>query len=930
MENLILVTDIGSTKTKALLIQNQGARLSLVAAADEPTTVESPHEDVGIGLFRAVDRMGAEAHFPLREGKKLAVPYYTTSSAGGGLQILVIGLSAADTGQVASAATMGAGGVLLGCFTIDDKVPKVEKIQRMSALSPDLVLMAGGHEGGAIAGVVNMAQLLTEAAPSPKFGPRRLPVVFCGNTAARVFVKETLKERFDVHVTDNIRPSAQELNLRPAIETAQRLFMEHVMQMAPGYQAIADAASVPVIPTPTGVERLLRLLSAGRDENVVLVDMGGATTDVFSVIDGQIERTVSANTGMSFSLSNILKDVGSEAMMRHLDGVDEAPAKDRVLEKTLFPTIHAGDEFGLAVEHALAAEGIGLAFRQHIRLCYLDGERKGIFSRIKSCPFDFTFRTKTGATLKLSDVGTIIGAGGVLAHASNRRAAWILAQGFNPRGVTTLAVDSKFHSPHMGVLSTSHPELALDHYSTRCLEKVCRVITPAGKVREGRPAMKLSGRGTSTSVEGGDFLFVPDGCGLIAGDWEEKESIPLLIDCRRDPLQTFPLDFEKPPIELSSAPPSHHRQTTLTGPEDMTRTFSLAYPGEIEVSPGDKVQPGTLIGQNRLSPPQVYFVDVRRGSKYLAGVSTEEAIAGITVKPGDKVTTGMEVFRLDTRKGITGAVHTMSSPVRGIVTDIIPPGVIRVTELQDYDGKPHTVDIARALGIKPRHVPGHLKVREGDFVQREQLLATGKGSSSPPPSFGQRLPMATRQGSVFVKSPATGTVKKIDTDTGEVTIQYITNPIRLESPIHGTITEVRDNTEVDVSFRATTIEGVLALGRDAYGPLALAPEKGSLSIVRGPISREDIDKSLSAGAAAIIGASISAELISSYLGHTPGVLLTGEEELPASLMVLRGVGEATIESEQWKVISSLVGRHGALFTTTRLRAGVERPKLLVQ
>jgi len=98
MSDLLLVSDIGSTTTKVLLLEASADRLTLVDGADEPTTVESPHSDVRVGLFRAVDRIARKTHQSLRDGDRFLVPYFTTSSAGGGLQILVIALASWDTG----------------------------------------------------------------------------------------------------------------------------------------------------------------------------------------------------------------------------------------------------------------------------------------------------------------------------------------------------------------------------------------------------------------------------------------------------------------------------------------------------------------------------------------------------------------------------------------------------------------------------------------------------------------------------------------------------------------------------------------------------------------------------------------------------------------------------------------------------------------
>lgn len=912
MSGLLLVSDIGSTTTKVLLLEASADRLALVDSADEPTTVESPHSDVRVGLFRAVDRIARKTHHPLRDADRFLVPYFTTSSAGGGLQILVLALASWDTGVVARAVTCGAGGVVLDTFTIDDETPRVEKIQRMSTLSPDLVVMAGGYEDGAVAAVVNMAQLLALSAPRPKYGHGKLPLVFCGNTGARDYVKETLGDGFEVHFAENIRPSGMGLNLRPAIEMVHSLFMDHVMQMAPGYQSVAASTSAPVIPTPSGVERILSLHGGEKGDGIILVDIGGATTDLFSLAGGRVQRTVSANLGMSYSLSNLMSEAGSEMVFRHLPGLPEAVIRDRILEKTLFPTITPEDDFGELVEHACATEGVRLAFGQHMDFSYRR-ERVGFLDRLKlltGCKFDAKFRTiDRSVSFRISDFGTLIGAGGVLAHADPLRAAWILAQGFHPRGVTTLTVDARFHSPHMGVLSTVHPRLALEYYRENCLRTVCRVVTPMHAVKKGRPAMAVSGPDGPVSVMGGDFLYIREGKGVRAGDWEETDTIPLLVDCRIDPTEALPVDFQKLPIRVSVTPATHSRSVVFNEPGEMEHTFKLPYPGEILVKPGDRVEPGTLLGQNRLSPPMVYFLDVRGQAGYTKDLSTAEILSLVTVGPGDEVSPGTVVFRHRVGSGISRAVHEVKSPVRGVVTRVSPPGLISLREIQDYDGKPHVVDVASPLGIKPKHVGGFLKVRRGEFVLRGQALAVGKGL-------------------VTVKSPSAGTVTEIGRKDGTVTVQYVTNPVRMVSPLHGTVSFVVPEHSLSVSFRGVRTEGVLGLGRDVYGALSTVPGKGFLLLQETSLTSEDIARAEGFGVKALICPGIPGEVVSGYLGCDPGVILTGGEDLPVSILAVSGVGSTGFSAEEWHKLSAMSGNHGAVFTTTRIRAGVERPWFL--
>ena len=506
MAERILVSDVGSTTTKLLLLEHDGHMFRSLGSRAVGTTVEKPVEDVCEGFFKGVEQLSIETGVSLlNENGELSVPFHTTSSAGGGLQILVIALTSSDSGAIAGTVAYTAGGVILDTFAIDDDIPRVEKIRKMRHLSPDLVIMAGGYEDGAVAGVVNMAQLVAIAHPRPKYGGDKLPMVFCGNTKARPFIAGMLQDHFSIQYADNIRPDGLNFNLKPAVTEVHRLFMDHVMQMAPGYARLAAMTSSPIIPTPAGVERILSLYSKKVSGDVVVADMGGATTDIFSNVKGEFQRTVAANTGMSYSLSNILHEAGSENVFRHIPHIDRETAGNWVLAKTLFPTSNPGCNTSRSVEGAAAAEGMRLAWRHHLDISYIR-QNVGFTERMRTlgrCKFDEAFKTIHDDKFKISEFAVLIGAGGIMACSDARRAAWILVSGFRPKGLTLLMVDKHFQSPHMGVLSEKYPKEALKYWEEQCLAPVGRVYSPLSKHRN----LKVTTPAGIVTVNSGGFLY---------------------------------------------------------------------------------------------------------------------------------------------------------------------------------------------------------------------------------------------------------------------------------------------------------------------------------------------------------------------------------------------------------------------------------------
>ena len=188
----IIITDIGSTTTKALLLQKKNQRYCFIDYSSSPTTVEFPEEDVKIGIYAAIKSLEERNSINIlnvKSDKKNIVfnnnfTYLTTSSAGDGLQILVIGLTLTTSVLSAMKVAYGVGGVILASIGIDDHRNTLEKLKILNDTHPDIILFCGGVDGGALYGVYRLAEILNIAAPTQKFSKNKIPLIFAGNTEA--------------------------------------------------------------------------------------------------------------------------------------------------------------------------------------------------------------------------------------------------------------------------------------------------------------------------------------------------------------------------------------------------------------------------------------------------------------------------------------------------------------------------------------------------------------------------------------------------------------------------------------------------------------------------------------------------------------------------------------------------------------------------
>ena len=175
----ILATDCGSTTTKAILIEKRGDEYQLIVRGEAPTTVEAPVEDVTAGVINAITEVEELAGRKLLEDGVILKPqrgeegvdiYISTSSAGGGLQMMVAGVVRNLTGESAERAALGAGAIVMDAIASNDKRLPHEKIERIRHLRPDMLLLSGGVDGGTTSHVVELAEIIAAARPSPDWG----------------------------------------------------------------------------------------------------------------------------------------------------------------------------------------------------------------------------------------------------------------------------------------------------------------------------------------------------------------------------------------------------------------------------------------------------------------------------------------------------------------------------------------------------------------------------------------------------------------------------------------------------------------------------------------------------------------------------------------------------------------------------------------
>ena len=307
-----LVAEIGSTTTVVSAFDGlrgwPQATPRLVGQGVAATTVAAG--DVTLGLGEARARL-EDAAGPLEPGVTLA-----TSSAAGGLRMTVHGLTQKMTAMAAREAALGAGAVVM--FQTAGRL-RDRDLRRVEEVAPSLVLLAGGVEGGDCDTVLHNAERLAGLGIRPI-------VVYAGNSVVCADAQEVLERAgFTVRLTANVYPAIDELDIVPARAVIHDAFEEHIVH-APGMERIGELVDGGILPTPGAVLIAAELLASAVGD-LVVVDVGGATTDVHSVTDGSPELAPLMTEPQPHSKRTVEGDLGTYVSAPHV--VEMLAAQER-------------------------------------------------------------------------------------------------------------------------------------------------------------------------------------------------------------------------------------------------------------------------------------------------------------------------------------------------------------------------------------------------------------------------------------------------------------------------------------------------------------------------------------------------------------------------------------------------------------------------
>lgn len=508
----ILAIDVNARSTKAVLFRKRGERYDIVGMGEAPTTVEAPALDVTVGVLNAVSEVESKTGETLIQSGAPAptMPLLCTSSASGGLHMVVAGLIKMISTESAQRAALGAGALLMDQYAVDDNRPPYIKVSTLRSLKPDIMLLAGGIDGGAVNQVLDMAKIIEDADVEPRFGAEyQLPLIYAGNAEIRDKVSSVLdQKKYAIKAVENVRPVIDRENLGPAREGIYDAYMEHVIVHSPGYDKLRTWARDRILPTQAVVGRMLYAYAQRTGANLLAVDVGGETTDVYSVYRGIFNRSLNAGVGITYGIGNVVKEAGVANVQRWLPPtIDERTLRNTVGNMMIRQPESLTAEEAL-IQAAVAREAIRLGVEQH----------KDIASRLKGVHIDRNLSDLFNQALEPTYIDmmrtqAIIGKGDIFRAQGYEQSAMILLDALQPEAVTQLYVDDSSVMAHLGSLQGLDAESALDLFLSRCVKCLGTVIAPRGRGRAGEESLRItvdpSGSKTQHTIKHGEVKVLP-------------------------------------------------------------------------------------------------------------------------------------------------------------------------------------------------------------------------------------------------------------------------------------------------------------------------------------------------------------------------------------------------------------------------------------
>jgi hypothetical protein len=497
--DLILALDIGTVSTRAVLFDVVEGRYRFLGSGVVPTTAGVPLGDVSEGVRLALIQLqNITGRSLIGPDGQLAVPALpngtgvdacvATVSVGPPLKVVAIGLLEDVSAESAYNLATTTYAEVVEILSLNDKRNTAARLDTLLRLRPDLIVVAGGVEGGASESVINLLEAVGLACyVLPK--EMRPEVLFAGNSALVSEVKEHLAGVASLHIAPNVRPSLDIEQLTPSQSTLSQVFRRVRSRQMRGIAEIDHWTGNRLTPTATAFGRTIRFISkeyARSNKGVLGIDVGASATTVAAGLAGDLILSIYTQLGLGENLPQMLRLCKVEDIQEWMAiKISNKDLRDYIYNKATYPASLPAGPDELAIEQALACQAVFLAVRQAM---------KNYPPKLPRLGPDF-----------LPFFEPVIATGSAFTRCPSRgQALLMLLNALQPTGVTTLALDRNNLAAALGAIATIAPLLTIQSLDSSNFINLCTVISPVGQATSGAPILRARltyGEGQETSME---------------------------------------------------------------------------------------------------------------------------------------------------------------------------------------------------------------------------------------------------------------------------------------------------------------------------------------------------------------------------------------------------------------------------------------------
>ncbi|MBN1669270.1 MAG: glutamate mutase L [Anaerolineales bacterium] len=511
----LLAIEIGTINTRAALFDIVEGRYRFLASAQAVTTAGAPFNDVGEGVRRAIDRVEAvTGRQLLRDDDSLIVPMApdgtgvdhlaVTMSAGPPMSVVVIGLL--DDVSVESARHLAATTYtrVLETINLNDRRKQDQRIDSIVRVRPDLVIVAGGTEGGATHSLRRLMEALGLAAYVLPEGmkPR---VLYAGNSKMQREARDMLKPITDFHLAANIRPLMELEQLDAAQRTLVQIYRQVRAAKIMGVAELDGWAGGRLLPTAAAFDRIIRFMSKMYDsqKGVLGVDIGASAAHLGAAFDGHLVSGVFSDLGLAVGVERLSQSISLEAVRNSLSlDLPKSFIQDYIQNKAAYPASLPASAEELDLELALARQIL----------------KTGIQRLSPRLPQD----AKGSAAGLLPWFEPIVASGSVLTQTPTYGHALLtLLDGLQPTGITPIGLDANRLAASLGAAAEVNPMLAVQVLDSDTFVNLGTVISLTGSARLGTPVLRVrvvqdDGEERKLEVKYGSLEVIPVPAGKTA------------------------------------------------------------------------------------------------------------------------------------------------------------------------------------------------------------------------------------------------------------------------------------------------------------------------------------------------------------------------------------------------------------------------------